>query len=62
VESVSRLRPGPRAELYLTAGSSRVVITGRLERCEVTGLEPLRYRGAMVFDRHVPVGDECANG
>jgi hypothetical protein len=63
VESGSRLRPGPRVELHLTARSSRVAISGRLERCEVARLAPLRYRAAIVFDRSVPInGGEAASG
>jgi hypothetical protein len=63
VESGSRLRPGHRVELHLTARSARVAITGRMERCEVARLAPLRYRGAIVFDRSVPMtGEEAANG
>lgn len=62
VESGSRMRPGHRAELHLTAGSFRLVITGRLERCEVAHLNPLRYRAAIVFDRRVSLHEQCANG
>jgi hypothetical protein len=62
VESRSRLRPGPRAELHLTAGSERVAVTGRMERCEVTGLHPLRYRAAIVFDRKVPIRESLVSG
>jgi hypothetical protein len=50
VESAARLRPGLRAELHLTQGASRVAVRGRLERCEVVRLEPLVYRGAILFE------------
>lgn len=49
VESLGRLNPGTRAELQLT-GPSRHMVRGRIARCRVTALEPLRYEGAIVFD------------
>jgi hypothetical protein len=49
VESASRMMPGTRTELQLS-GSSRQVVRGRIERCRVAGLEPLRYEGAIVFE------------
>lgn len=52
VESPNRLTPGARTELQLT-GSSRRVVRARIERCRVTGLEPLRYEGAIVFDERL---------
>ena len=62
VESASRLRPGIRAELHLVRGASRIAVKGRLERCEVSRLEPLRYRGAIVFEEHVPLPDQKVTG
>jgi hypothetical protein len=55
LESPRRLRPGIRAELQLTAthDERRMVVSGRLGRCHVAGLDPLRYRGAVEFDRIV---------
>lgn len=50
VESGSRLHPGIRTELQL-AGHRRRTIRGRIDRCRVTGLDPLRYEGAIVFDQ-----------
>ena len=50
VESGARLRPGARPELQLAGGMARRTIRGRLERCHVSGLDPLRYRGVVVFD------------
>ncbi len=49
VESPTRLTPGARAELQLFGGT-RWHVRGRVERCRVAGLEPLRYEGAIVFD------------
>lgn len=50
VASDCRLLPGARTELQLS-GCPRVLVPGRVERCRITSLEPLRYEGAIVFDR-----------
>jgi len=52
LESSTRLRPGRRAELQLCAQGSnlRTVVVGRIARCQVAGLAPLSFRGAVVFD------------
>ncbi len=49
VESLTRMSPGVRTELQLF-GASRRSVRGRVERCRVSGIEPLRYEGAIVFD------------
>ena len=49
VESLTRMSPGTRTELQLF-GTSRCSMRGRVERCRVSGIEPLRYEGAIVFD------------
>ena len=49
VESPTRLAPGARTELQLF-GRSKCSVRGRLERCRVARLEPLRYEGAIVFE------------
>ena len=49
VESPTRLAPGSRTELHLF-GSPRRAVRGRIERCRVSHLRPLRYEGAIVFD------------
>ena len=49
VESPTRLAPGARTELHLF-GSPRCSVAGRVERCRVLRLEPLRYEGAIAFD------------
>lgn len=49
LESHARMLPGARAELQLF-GARRSVLHGRIDRCHVSHLEPLRYRGAIVFD------------
>jgi hypothetical protein len=53
VESEVRLRPGARTELQLALRGRRTHIRGRLDRCHVSALEPLRYRGVLVFDDQV---------
>ena len=50
VESPTRLSPGARAELHLFGGS-KCSVRGRIERCRVSRLEPLRYEGAIVFEK-----------
>lgn len=52
VESAARLRPGRRAELQLLALDSdgRRIVAGRIERCQVVGLEPLCFQGAIAFE------------
>jgi hypothetical protein len=52
VESATRMMPGTRTELQLI-GSTRQVVRGRIERCRVARLEPLRYEGAIVFDERL---------
>lgn len=55
LESTARMRPGARTELHLTACEEgrRLVVGGRVGRCQISGLEPLTYRGAVEFDRMV---------
>lgn len=58
VESLTRMSPGTRTELQLF-GASRCSVRGRVERCRVSGIQPLRYEGAIVFDSslHFPRRD-----
>ncbi len=53
VESDARLRPGAQTELQLVGREQRTSIRGRLDRCHVSAIEPLRYRGLLVFDQPV---------
>jgi hypothetical protein len=57
VESGAPLRPGARTELQLAGLSARHTLRGRLERCHVAALDPLRYRGVIVFDESVELGE-----
>lgn len=58
VESEARLRPGASTELQLALGGGRTSIRGRLDRCHVAALEPLRYRGVLVFEQRLEFEDE----
>lgn len=57
VESAARLRPGAHTEVRLAGSQAPASIGGRLDRCYVAALEPIRYRGVLVFDERVDVGD-----
>jgi hypothetical protein len=56
VESGTRLRPGAQAELQLCGRGTRMTVRGRVERCHVARLDPLRYHGVVIFDESVDVG------
>ena len=58
VESEARLRPGVRTEMHLAGLDFRTSVRGRLDRCQVVALEPIRYRGVVVFDERLDIGDE----
>jgi hypothetical protein len=60
VESDARLRPGAKTELQLATAGSRASVRGRLDRCHVATLAPLRYRGVLLFEHLLAVGDEEA--
>jgi hypothetical protein len=52
LESATRMMPGARTVLHLF-GATRRVVRGRIDRCHVARLDPLRYVGAVVFDHDV---------
>jgi hypothetical protein len=58
VESAARLRPGAHTEMQLAGSRARTSIAGRLERCYVAALEPIRYRGVLLFDERVDLSDD----
>jgi hypothetical protein len=58
VESEVRLRPGALTELQVVIGGTRTGIRGRLDRCHVAALEPLRYRGLLVFEDRFELADD----
>ena len=53
VESGARLRPGSQTEIQLAGPGTRLSIRGRLDRCYVAALNPIRFRGLLVFERPV---------
>lgn len=55
VESDARLRPGAHTEMQLAAAGTRTSVSGRLDRCYVAALEPIRYRGVMIFDQVIEI-------
>ena len=59
VESDVRLRPGATTELQLANGGGRLSIKGRLDRCHVSALEPLRYRGLLVFEQQLTLPEDA---
>lgn len=59
VESSARLRPGAQTELQLWNAGGRVAMKARLERCYVSSLEPLLYRGVVVFDRSIDIAGDA---
>jgi len=54
VESRTRLLPGARADLQLF-GPRRRLVHGRVTRCRVASLHPLKYEGAIVFDHPLEI-------
>ena len=56
VESATRLRPGAHTELQLTGTAGRQSLRGRVDRCHVAALVPLCYRGAVVFEECLDLG------
>jgi hypothetical protein len=62
IESAARLRPGARTEMQLADAATRATVKGRLDRCYVTALEPLRYRGVLIFDQCVDLGQIASGG
>ena len=61
VESDLRLRPGALTELQLATDGGRASIRGTLDRCHVSALDPLRYRGLLVFERRFEFADDSRN-
>ena len=62
LESPARLRPGRRVEVQLTssAGDARPLCDGRITRCAVTGISPMVFRGAVLFE--LPLTSSAAKG
>ena len=62
LESSRWLRPGTRTELQLSAGPVRTSVPARLDRCYVVGIEPMRYRGVLIFDNPLTIVELAATG
>lgn len=62
VESGARLRPGAHTEMQLAGAGARVSVKGRLDRCYVAALEPLRYRGVLIFEQCMEIGGPNGSG
>lgn len=58
LESARRMLPGTRAQLQLANRRTRCVLSGRVLRCIVCGLDPIRYRAAIVFEHPLAVRSE----
>jgi hypothetical protein len=58
VESAARLRPGAHTEIQLAGSGTRVAVRGHLDRCHVAALDPVRYRGVLVFEQCMALEDE----
>ena len=59
VESHARLRPGAMTELQLALAGGRTSIRGRLDRCHISALEPLRYSGLLMFEEPLELEDDA---
>lgn len=62
VESAARLRPGACTEIQLASARNRarISVKGRLDRCHVAALEPLRYRGVLIFEQRLEIDEDAA--
>jgi len=59
VESDARLRPGAQTEMQVAGPGTRASIRGRLDRCFVSALEPIRYRGVVFFDECITLEEDA---
>jgi hypothetical protein len=59
LESATRLPVDVRTELQLTACDTRerTLVVGRIRRCSVAALNPLRFKAAMEFDEAIAQPD-----
>jgi hypothetical protein len=56
LETAHRLLPGAAVDLHIETDRDRASLRGRVVRCAVAAVRAasLSYRGAVVFDRHLP--------
>jgi hypothetical protein len=59
IETDWRLLPGMRVEIQVGDPVSLFRVSGRILRCHVAllGRERIRYRGALMFEEQVPIGE-----
>lgn len=59
IETDWRLLPGMRVEIQVGEPVPLFRVSGRILRCHVAllGRERIRYRGALMFEEQVPVGE-----
>jgi hypothetical protein len=65
IESSHRLLPGTCVELHVENPERSMTVRGRVLRCAVSRVQAssVSYRGAIVFDRHLPwFANEEASG
>jgi hypothetical protein len=65
IETVHRLLPGTCVELHMETTERSATLRGRVSRCTVARVHAssLSYRGAIVFDGHLPwFADDDAAG
>jgi PilZ domain len=59
IETDWRLLPGVRVEIQVGEPVPLFRVSGRILRCHVAllGRERIRYRGALMFEEQVPIGE-----
>ncbi len=64
IETDWRLLPGMRVEIQVGEPVPLFRVTGRILRCYVAllGRERIRYRGALMFEEQVPLGEATTRG
>ena len=64
IETDWRLLPGMRVEIQIGEPVPLIRVAGRILRCHVAllGRERIRYRGALMFEEQVPVGEVTTHG
>ena len=64
IETDWRLLPGMRVEIQVGEPVPLFRVTGRIIRCHVALLdrERIRYRGALMFEQQLPLGEAATRG
>lgn len=58
VDTPLRLLPGTNVEVRLATRHQQIDVRGQVVRCAVTRVRPLVYRGAVRFDRRLPLFED----